>query len=426
MIATDWTEGLARAWGKEPAVLPAAAPTDEAHLHRTIVAACESFRAGTVFRTFPQVRFHTPLGWLGAPGRLLPDAADSSPAAYRARMRREPSGSGPDAGFLLSVRQPLHTDYPLWSAVRDTLAELWHRVGWPCLPVEAELTEGDDFTRVRGLAVASEHAVLTWVLDGTLEAEVHEADGGAERSADGGADGARDGRTGRGADADPRVLRATAGELLYWPEGSRWREHHLDGCTTLRISVPRAQRLATGAVKNLLAEEVRDRLEYDGTVPCLPYPPPTGGPAAPPESMIAVGAAARAAAGGPELPAALRTRWAAWCSSAGLEPVPEPRADVALGPGQRFRVARAIVRTPDPDAPGRRIWAVNGHAFPIGGAAGERIAQQLAPGRVLTAGELCRAVGTDEHNGAVTALLRTLYRLRAIDLADGERTDGSR
>lgn len=398
MIATDWTEPLARAWGKEPALLRAAAPADLGHLHRTIVAACESFRAGTVFRTFPQVRFHTPLGWLGAPGRLLPDAADPSPAGYRARLRREPPGSGPDAGFLLSVRQPLHTDYPLWSAVRDTLTELWRQVGWPCLPVEAELTEGDDCTRVRGLAVDSEHAVLTWVLDGVLEVELHEVAGG------------------------PRVLRAAAGELLYWPEGSRWREHHLDGCTTLRISVPRAQRLATGAVKNLLAEDVRDRLEYDGTVPCLPYPPPADGPAAPAPAVIAVGEATRAAVGGAQLPAALRTRWAAWCSSAGLEPAPEPRADVPLVPGQRLRVVRAIVRVPD--GPGRRIWAVNGHAFPIGGAAGERIAQQLWPGRELTVGELCRAVGADEHNGVVTALLRKLYRLRGIDLTGDERTDG--
>lgn len=138
--------------------------------------------------------------------------------------------------------------------------------------------------------------------------------------------------------------------------------------------------------------------------------------------MIAVGEATRAAVGGAQLPAALRTRWAAWCSSAGLEPAPEPRADVPLVPGQRLRVVRAIVRVPD--GPGRRIWAVNGHAFPIGGAAGERIAQQLWPGRELTVGELCRAVGADEHNGVVTALLRKLYRLRGIDLTGDERTDG--
>ncbi|MEV7119634.1 hypothetical protein [Kitasatospora griseola] len=395
MTATDWTELLARVWGKEPALLPAAAPAGPAHLHRTIVAACEPFRAGTVFRTLPQVRLHTPLGWLGAPGRLLPDADDPSPAAYRARLRREPAGSGPDTGFLLSVRQPLHTDWALWSAVRDRLAELWRRVGLPCLPVEAELTEGDDFTRTPGLAVPSAHAVLTWVLAGALEAELHEPDG------------------------EFRVLRATAGELLYWPEGSRWREHHRDGCVTLRISVPRAQHLATGAVKDLLAEDVRGRLEYDGTVPCLPYPPPAGGP---PDLVVAVGEAARAAAGSTELAAALRARWAAWWSSAGLEPVPGPRADVPLGPEQRLRVVGGIVRLPD--GPGRWIWAVNGHAFPIGGAAGERIAQQLRPGRELTVGELCRAVGADEHNRAVTALLRKLHALRGIDLTDGERTDG--
>ncbi|NUP51770.1 MAG: hypothetical protein HOW97_31300 [Catenulispora sp.] len=391
MIATDWPELLADAWGKEPALLPASAPADTAQLHRTIVTSCEPFRAGTVLWALPQVRLHTPLGWLGAPGRLLPDVADSSPAVYRARLRSESPGSGTDGGFLLSVRQPLHIDFALWSAVRDTLTELWRHVGWPCLPVEAELTEADDFTRLRGLAAASEHAVLTWVLDGTLETELHEADG------------------------ELRVLRATAGELVYLPEGSRWREHHLDGCMTLRISIPRAPRFATGAVRNLLAE----CLEHDGTVPCLPYPPPADGVATP---VVALGEAVRAAAEGAQLPAALRTRWAAWCSSAGLEPVPDPRADIALTPGHRLRVAHAIVRLPD--GPGRWIWAVNGHTFPIGGAAGERIAEQLWPGRELTLGELCRAVGADEHNEAVNALLRRLYRFRGIDLAGSERTDG--
>ena len=398
MTTTDWTELLARVWGKEPALLPAAAPADPAHLHRTIVAACEPFRAGTVFQTLPQVRLHTPLGWLGAPGHLLPDAADPSPADYRARLRREPSGSGPDGGFLLSVRQPLHTDWALWSAVRDALAELWQRVGLPCLPVEAELTEGDGFTRTRNLGRPSEHAVLSWVLEGALEAELPEEDG------------------------EFRVLRATAGELLYLPEGSRWREHHLDGCLTLRISVPRAQRLATGVVKALLAEAVRDGADYDGTVPCLPHPPPADGPHAPAAPVLAAGEAVRAAAGGVELPSALRTRWAAWWSSAGLDPAPGPRADVPVTPEQRLRVVRGIVRLPD--GPGRWIWAVNGHAFPIGGAAGERIAQQLWPGRELTVGELCRAVGADEHNGTVAALVRKLHRLRGIDLTDSGRTDG--
>lgn len=399
MSATEWPELLSRVWGREAAVFPAAAPADTAHLHRTIITACEPFRAGTVFRTFPQVRLHTSLGWLGAPGRLLPDAADSSPDAYRARLRGEPSSSGTDGGFLLSVRQPLHIEFSLWSAVRDTLEQLWRHVDWPCLPVEAELTEGDDFTRVRGLAAASDHAVLTWVLKGALETELHKADG----------------------DGEPRVvLRATAGELVYVPEGSLWRERHLDGCMTLRISVPRAPRLAAAAVRNLLAQDVQDRLEHVGTVPCLPYPPPVTGP--PPAPVTALGEAVRAAAGGARLPAALLTRWAACRSAAGLEPAPGPRADVALTPGHRLRVVRAIERLPD--GQGRWIWAVNGHAFPIGGAAGERIAAQLRPGREMTVAELCRAVGADARDGAVTALLRRIHRLRGIDLAGGERTDG--
>ncbi|KDN82358.1 hypothetical protein KCH_58650 [Kitasatospora cheerisanensis KCTC 2395] len=218
------------------------------------------------------------------------------------------------------------------------------------------------------------------------------------------------------------MLRAGAGELLYWPGGTRWRERHLDGCTTLRISVPRARRLATGAVKDLLAEALQSRHPYDGTVPCLPHPPPADRPLGPAGPVAAVGEAVRLLAGGAELPTALRTRWAAWWSAAGLDPAPDPRAGVPVHPGQRLRVLREVVRVPD--GPGRRIWAVNGHAFPIGGAAGERIAEQLRPGRELTVAELCRAVGADEHNAAVLALLRRLHTLRGIDLADGGRTDG--
>lgn len=89
---------------------------------------------------------------------------------------------------------------------------------------------------------------------------------------------------------------------------------------------------------------------------------------------------------------------------------------MALAPGQRLRVVREVLR--QPDGPARRIWAVNGHAFPIGGAAGELIAQELTVGRELTLAELCRAVGADERNAAVTALLRKLYRLRAIELTE--------
>jgi hypothetical protein len=66
-----------------------------------------------------------------------------------------------------------------------------------------------------------------------------------------------------------------------------------------------------------------------------------------------------------------------------------------------------------PDGPHRVLWAANGHAFPLGGGAGERLFDLLSPGAERTAGELCAASGAPPE--AVAALVRTLYRLRVVE-----------
>ncbi|MFE0683840.1 hypothetical protein ACFW17_23910 [Streptomyces sp. NPDC058961] len=386
-----WDGFAAQHWGQRPTRLTAPSPLDAARAHELVVESAEPFRAGTVYRALPKVRLHTSRGWLGAPGRLLPDADDKSAQQYLVRAGRELAVPG----LLLSVRQPLHLDHGVWTAVRDELAGLWRAVGWPCLPVESELTEAQQFTWDRGMGAACEHAVLIWVLEGAMEVELWPEAGGG-----------------------PVELAASAGELLYWPEGYRSRERHAQRSVTLRVQVPRARHLATAAVRTLLADAVHDRLGHDGSVPLLPFPAPTppDGPTAVAPELARVGEAAGAALaqGGPAR--TLRLRWAALRSAAGLDPAPPPRPSTPPAVGRRFKVVGEIVRIPD--GPGRWIWAAGGHAFPVGGAAGERIAEQLIPDRELTVAELCRAVGADEHNTAVPALLGKLVGLRAVEMLD--------
>ncbi|MEU3500911.1 hypothetical protein ABZ726_09115 [Streptomyces hundungensis] len=215
-----WDELATRHWGRRPGRFTVPAPLSAARAHELVVKATEPFRAGTVYGALPKVRLHTSRGWLGAPGRLLPGAGDTSAERYLARAERELALPG----LLLSVHRPLHLDYALWAAVRDALAGLWRTVGWPCLPVEAELTEARGFTWDRGMGVPSEHAVLLWVLEGNLEVTLWP-----------------------GAEGEPIELAASAGELLYWPDGYRSQERHAERCVTLRVHVPRAPRLATAA-----------------------------------------------------------------------------------------------------------------------------------------------------------------------------------
>lgn len=388
-----WGELATHHWGHRPGRFTVPAPLSAARAHELVVKAVEPFRAGTVYGALPKVRLHTSRGWLGAPGRLLPGAHDTSAERYLARAERELALPG----LLLSVHRPLHLDYALWAAVRDALAGLWRTVGWPCLPVEAELTEARGFTWDRGMGAPSEHAVLLWVLEGDLEVTLWP-----------------------GAEGEPMELAAAAGELLYWPDGYRSQERHAERCVTLRVHVPRAPRLAMAAVRTLLADAVHDRLGRDGSVPLLPLPAPTASDGRAPVAQVLeqVGEAAGAVMKDEHLARALRVRWAALRSAAGLDPAPPPRPTAPPAPGRRIEVVRDIVRIPD--GPNRWIWAAEGHAFPVGGSAGARLAEHLVPGRNLTSSQLCRSVGADEHNTAVLALVTKLAGLRAVELLDEE------
>src|SRR5690606_26602747 len=88
----------------------------------------------------------------------LPQVGDADVDAYAARLGT--------AGWLLRVPHPLRADFALWARVRDALANLWWRVGWPTGPVTAELTLGRGHTRDRDPWHPETPAGLLWVLHG--------------------------------------------------------------------------------------------------------------------------------------------------------------------------------------------------------------------------------------------------------------------
>lgn len=400
----DWAHFGAHRWGREPALLPAPAVVAPERAHRALTEAAAPFRDGTRFRSLPDVRFRTDGGRLRAPGGLLPAAGDRTADGYLRRLR----GELPGTGWLLVAEQPLALDPVLWSAVRDELALLWSRVGWPALPVMAELTMGDRrCVRDEGLALPAEEAVLTWVLSGTLEARLWPEERGEPPPS-------------LGPDTEGvRTFRVRAGQMVYWPAAFRSCEVHDEGCLTLRLRVPAGPRLAAGAVKNLLAGFLETGREKNGGVPVLPFPPPADKDGRVPVAshVEAVAQAVSAVLGGPRPARALRVQWAARRSAAGLEPAPLPRDEAELSAvtfGSRVRRVSEVVRVPD--GPGHWVWAVNGHVFRVTGGAGDKVLRGLPRGTVTSVAELCRAVGAPEGGGTVLTLLRALYRLRGIEV----------
>jgi hypothetical protein len=99
----------------------------------------------------------------------------------------------------------------------------------------------------------------------------------------------------------------------------------------------------------------------------------------------------------------LRVGWAKRVSAAALEPVPPPRrGDAGLTSGDRVRATAPVYRMPDGD---QEVWAVNGHAFRIGGGAAVLAA--------LAAGEV------EVGDGPALAVLGRLHALRAVELSHG-------
>jgi hypothetical protein len=370
-IDTGWVDGIVARWGERAGTVLAGGPVPTGRVWQTVVECCAPFAAGTRFFVVPEVRFLVGDGWLRAPGELLPGEADRDLDGYLKRLDGWLDGDG----VLVTVREPLVAEPELWAAVRGHVAPLWRHVGRPDLPVATELLLGDGVTRTETLAEPSRHALLTWVLSGTLRTAL---DGGVE-------------------------VVAHAGELAYCPAGARYADAVADRCLAVRLRIPVDGRLAAAEVRAALADLAQALRGNDATVPYLPYPavPATG-----------LGRAAEAA-GDPRLGRMLRTRWLARRSAGGLEPAPPPQRDAAP-PGDRpLRAVAPVLAEPDP--PDGWLWAVNGHAFRVVGGLAERIRVRLTDGPPGTADDVCRAVGVAAGDPRVLALLTRLHQLRAIE-----------
>ncbi|WP_163567225.1 hypothetical protein [Fodinicola feengrottensis] len=330
---TGWRE-VAQQWGRAPAVLPDPAPVDLAAGYRAMVAASAPFRAGTRYQALPDVRFRADDGVIRAPGGLLPGEHDRTLDGYFDRLETDLG-----QGCLLTVEQPLMTDFALWSVVRDWLARLWREVGWPSLPVVSELAVGDRITDRGGLAGEPTHDVLTWVLHGTLRVALQDGTAGPQPT-----------------------LTVPAGQLAYWPGTHSYADTYADRCMLLRLRVPTDPRLAFGAVKDLLAETMQAQRDGDE----VPYLPISAGTVAEPIAAIAQQLGEQVQA--PELTRALRVQLGKRRSAAGLEPVPAPRWPVELTASDWIRRTAEVLPVPDP--PDRTVWAVNGYGVLAAGRRG--------------------------------------------------------
>lgn len=358
----DW----ASVWSRGLTVLDAPAPVTLPRTFEVLVAACAPFRAGTRFRAVPDVRFHVDRGRLRAPGDLLPDTTDASMTGYAHRLDTRLGGEA----YLLTVEQPFVLDFELWAGVRAAVEPLWHAVGWPSLPVVTELLVGDRYTDHTGPTDFASHAELTWVLHGRL-------------------------RTG--------ARTVGPNELLYRPPGDQHTTEYGERCVVLRLRIATDAALVGPALRGVLADLVQRERGPDVT-----YVDPSGDPRA---ELADLTSTVRRIAESPDLVRTLRRRSLVRRSAAGLEPAPPPRFPMAIERGQSIRVTGEIVRMPD--GPGRELWAVHGHAFPLGGEAGERLFQLLRPGAECTIDDLCAASGAPPDE--VGALVRILYRLHAVE-----------
>ncbi|MFF7245832.1 hypothetical protein ACFZBU_18220 [Embleya sp. NPDC008237] len=380
---TAWEKRCAHAWGREPVhatgVTP---PVDAAEAFGTAVRMSGPFRAGARPRSVSAVRFFTVDGRLAAPGALLPTEDDLDRDRYADRLDRELGGKG----RLLTIRHPFVLNFARWARTRDALAGLWRRAGWPALPLTAELSFGHGCS---ASAPAPGTDVLTWVLGGTF------------------GPGAR------------------AGDLLYRPAASApddAGEVYRDRAAVLRILVPTDPTTALPAVRTVLLDLVRRDPLADRAMPYLPYPPPENPDGSTPVSgeFAEVADVLRRVIDGPdaELERAVRRRWAARRSAAGLEPVPEPRPATDLGPGadSRVRLGAQVLRVPE--GANREVWAVNGLLLPVRGTLAARVLAELDPERAIPVRDLLARVGAAGHparEDGVLALLRALYRTRALE-----------
>jgi hypothetical protein len=359
---TDWAAFAALPWQTSPLHLssddaPAARPGPAGPLaagtaYDVVRRAAAPFRDGTRFLALPEVRFQQVGGRVGAPGELLPGPEDGSLKEYLHRQT-EP--------FLLRVREPLVLDYSVWSQVRELIEPLWQQIGVPVVPVASELVVTDGLTQQLS---ADGYLTLVWVLHGRLELQLP-----GER------------------------LVAEQGDLVSWPSGVA--EVHGTDCLWLRLLVPVDGKLAAKQVTGLLLAGLDRRRGTDAT-PYLPMADQRQLMQPLVETADGLAELSRSA----EVERSLRVQWASRVSAAALEPVPAPQRSELVA-GQRVRMATRVYRMPDGD---RWLWAVNGHAFAIGG--GDALLDELERGDV------------EARDDAYLPLLRRLHSLRAVEVVE--------
>ncbi|MEV6283594.1 hypothetical protein [Kribbella sp. NPDC051770] len=344
---TDWTAFTALPWPTEPQHLQGRPALDASTAYDVVRRAAAPFRDGTRFLALPEVRFQQRSGRIGAPGELLPGREDESLKEYLHRRQAEP--------FVLRVREPLMLDYAVWSQVRELVEPLWREIGVPVVPVASELVVTDGLPQQLN---ADGYLTLVWVLHGRLQAG---------------------------------EALAEAGDLLSWPSGPV--EVTGTDCLWLRLLVPVDGKLAAKQVTDLLLAGLDRKRGTDAT----PYlPTATTGELMQPLAETADGLAELSSSDQTER--SLRVQWASRVSAAALEPVPAPQRS-ELAAGQRVKQTAPIYRMPDGD---RWLWAVNGHAFAIGG--GDALLAELERGEV------------DVRDDAYLPLLRRLHSLRAVEV----------
>ncbi|MGY0488710.1 hypothetical protein [Streptomyces sp. WG-D5] len=371
-------------WGREPVVVSdtPALGIGTADAHALLLAAAADPAPAPL-------RLATADGVLREPGRLLPGPADRDLAGYVGRLATAPQLDGD--GWLLTVDEPLRRDFALWSRVRDMLAGLWRHVGWPAVPVSAELAVGD---RHHALAESGDPdaASLTWVLDGELTVRVRPEHTGTEYE-----------------------LRARAGDLVHWPAGSRHLDHRAGPCTTLRLSVPARAATAVPVVTEAVCALARGHRAPGELAAALPHPLPAraDGRVTLPERLKDSARLLTDTLAAPEVERALVARWAGLRSAAGLKPAPEPRPAVPLTSRHRLQRVAEIIRVAD--GPDDALWSANGHVWAAPGRSADHVLAHLRTARRgTTVADLARASGHSEGSPRLQALLRELCRSRAV------------
>ncbi|ADB33203.1 conserved hypothetical protein [Kribbella flavida DSM 17836] len=358
MSTADWADFTALPWETTPIRRPGGSPPlDPGAAYAVVRAAVEPSRHGVLFFTVPEVRFHRPQGRVGGPGGLLPGPEDGTLTEYLRRVADEP--------VLLTVREPLVIDFPLWSTVRRLVEPLWKRVGVPVVAVQSELVVSD---RLGHKVRTDGYHSLLWVLQGRLKVEL----------------------------AGGESLDGQAGDLLSWP--AQAAEMTGDECLWLRLLVPVDSVLASRSVSDLLLP----RLQHQRGVEETPYLPRRGKgePGLPMAPLAETAERLTRLSTHAEVERSLRVQWTKRVSAAALEPAPAPsRSEVLIG--DRLVAAAPVIRMPDGEG---WLWAANGHAFTVGGQGGDDLLDRLRAGPV------------EVRNDHYLPLLRRLYSLRAVEV----------